>query len=210
MTNNTRAWIAIACSGLWALLTAAQYFEWVHFAGFFGNVRFLGTICMMVHLGLYEKTGSIRQSVVGIFLWIPIIALGASMLFRIMHWPYGGEIFLAGIGSIVLLYCVHFILKPVRRIQDILRLCVVLVAGTYFLLLSIFLIDTWIYLWAVIGIMTLTTLEYILNSANHPVPVPADSVLEPELEFKANNTTASHASTSNKDEIAGDHPELFE
>ncbi|MFN8394585.1 MAG: hypothetical protein U0176_07940 [Bacteroidia bacterium] len=208
MTNKTRAWIAIAFSGLWALLTAANYFEWVHFTGFLGNPRFLGTLCMMGHLGLYEKTGSIRQSVVGIFLWIPIIALGASMLFRIMHWPYGGEIFMAGIGSIVLLYCVHFVLKPVRRIQDILRLCVVLVAATYFLLMSIFLIDTWFYLWAVIGIMTLTTLEYVLNSGNHPQVAPEGMMLdERPIGGSGNGSTSGE---SPRDELSDQNLELFE
>lgn len=210
MSNNVRAWIAIGCSGLWAALTMAQYWEWVHFTGFLGNVRFLGTLCMMVHLGLYEKTGSIRQSVVGIFLWIPIIALGLSMFFRFMHWPYGTEIFLAGVGSLVLLYCVHFVLKPMRRIQDILRLCVVLVAATYFGLMFMHIIDTYLYLWAVVGIMTLTTLEYVLNSANHPKSAAEDSVLDPNHGSKGASEGRTNPTESGKDEISGEHPELFE
>lgn len=65
-------------------------------------------------------------------LSFPIIII--SILFKIMHWPYGEIVLTTGLGIIVLLYPVRFYLKKEKRLIDYVKLLV-----AFFLPLNIYL-----------------------------------------------------------------------
>jgi hypothetical protein len=188
----------------WLFVCLAVIVSSIGLLGFFGLeiLRSVAMISGFVGLASFGigfrflwRTGTYQLSP----LWrVNSIAIGLLILgylFRIMHWGWSNHIIVLAVGVVVVSYSIHFYLKPRKTINDILRLLVVLLAGTLFPLAYFHFLPGFQAFWAVIGMMALATLEYLLN---------------PSKQRSAPKTTTSKTDPlDNHDHLENQFPELF-
>lgn len=192
MPNQLRAGLALALATIWATI---QVFEWLHLPmpAVLDHVsRFVGPLALAANLDVYWRTGTLRTSPLSLWFSLSSAMLLVAYVVRIMHWPYAREIFVLSFLCMIAVYGVHFARKPEKRLGDILRLLVVVIGGSFFTLYLMRLLPAYQAWLAVMGICMITPLELLLATCA--------ATLQEKLEDDPENS----------ENLADDHPELFQ
>jgi hypothetical protein len=165
MTVRQHAWIAFSLVTAWIILNGLFELSVPLPLMLYRSIYFIGPFVLLSNLYLYWTTGTLGHTPWGRLLWISAGLLALAVNSRIMHWPYAIEAFIFAMLFTMVIYAFHFIKKSQKHLGDILRLLVVVITATFASLSFIKWIAPEQYLWAVAGIIGITTLEYLLSTS---------------------------------------------
>ncbi len=185
--------IILAIAFSFSMLHDLLHWEFWNLSGRFTNLVAWGSCALGLHL--LWTTGSYRVSPVRRYQSIAGALFMVYIILRIMHWSYAAPVMLAAVAGVMVVYAIHFALKPTKDLRDILRLLVVLVCCTMFALIQLHEISGWHGYWVASGIIAIAALEYLLN--------PQSSLAEENVRNSPEDETPLSKNTEDE------HPELF-
>lgn len=131
-----------------------EFENWTYFGLWISE--FTGFVMLLIN-GTFIKTKHFKM----LKLSISIIILGA--LFKLMHWPHHGTLLIIGFVSVIGVYILSFINKPLKKRLDITKLFWVIVAYSGGLLSLLKLINH-DYQVLSSALMWLATIDYLISS----------------------------------------------
>ena len=161
-------WIAFGC---WALLFAIQLLD------FSGTIlppqldkllSYFPFLTYLITVVFFWISGTIRKTVFGILIWLPMALLVIGVPFKFMHWPFANEMMLLGGLGLALIYFIRFLLKQEKGVGDILRLIAVLQGGLGLPMAVWHLIPGWIVPVLNTTAWTAAILHYLLTYSEPP------------------------------------------
>lgn len=204
MNERLHGWLALALSAAFFVLDGLFILGFDPMRPMLLLVNSLSLVCVVVGLHFLWRTGIFQRSPLSKLANMAFGLLVLSQLLRIMHWPFADVTILLSFAVNLVVYLIHFYLKGRRKIGDILRMLVMVVACVMLPASLLHWISPVQAYWAVIGIISLAILEHLLHS---PKPEPAYSEFTGEP-----NPSKSHPAESDgsENELKQRYPELFD